>query len=1016
MVDLIARGLSKTNAIKYGTIGIDTVQSIPDTSIIRFNLVNGMFFDWDLSSTDTMFRSTYDTNNNGIVDKSEKLKNSTDSTFNDGNYYLDRTNHTGFDTANKITVNKTNLIENLATFTGTTLQDLIDFIDSLDTFKNGELNLGTKNAVNSWKIIKEDDDLSFYRYDEYNSQYNLITSFGASVKSDKFILTEWQGSIQGLKGDGTSRTLLKTSVDDNGVLIGNYYGRAGLISNGLYFSMYPTGVDSTFVLNSCTDSEGTSNAQSITKFTTRYQPLVHGFYTGISGLDLISVPSGTTVRVWVESDDQDDIMFETINYINFKKGLGLSVSIGVNNIVFYEPFPIDKDTPFYLNIEFSNAVTIKGSITNNNQVGDPKFYPMGSIIRETAAFEKLATQDWVTENTKKTDSMTTDSSILYASAKSVSSLSKVVSAISGGASPLVPISCEDFSLLQTGTNGQHYIFTNDGIINTQIISKRDHCYVVETFDYTEILPTQYIQEEDYVVISNEVVSNGAIFITNITPNTLGKNVSKTMNDYPNEATINSIASDDDTWTVTVIWDRGSEEYCGQPKVNGIDVINITNVGGGTFTGTVIVTTSEITDNAITATFGTASYRVGVVVETPPIITTLTLNNTPTDYPISSWSVQQTEVKVGDIMTFDIISDKDIVAVEVASYGAGSSKIINVTQGATFTDLTFTVASTGLVSSSKTIKVRVKSPTGSWSDYVESSNSIICNDLTPTISVNTITYPSTQTALKNSETASVTFNTSNQTSVIVTAIGSDISISGVNSTTGAFTATRIGGSYVDNIDNFTGVARKDSNGSSVSVNGCIFIANIAPVLSSQSLLTYNVMSGVGTVTNTLTFSQKVKIKSISALTAGTLVTGTTSTYTTTYGLGISAQSSDTHSNTANTTNLVVTGLSGIDSVSIPINYYIRGFANIVLNFTYSELSKVIGTMVTDVTKCVVSGKILSTPIFEIAKEYITYSSVVLATADKWSISADGLNFLIPDAVKSFGYTTGVDCEINISEIY
>jgi hypothetical protein len=190
--------ISKDNAIQYGNLQIENVTANPAGTAFRFTFDGGSTIDIPFSAFSFMLTPNYSTTT-GIaansVDKSKLLKNNTDNNFYDGSYYLNRINHTGYDPANKVTVDKTSMSENLISFTGTTLQDFIDWIDSFNQFSNGTIYIGKKETANSFKMIKENTFLNVYRYSITNSQYELIGTFGDSIESDRFILNSWDGRI-----------------------------------------------------------------------------------------------------------------------------------------------------------------------------------------------------------------------------------------------------------------------------------------------------------------------------------------------------------------------------------------------------------------------------------------------------------------------------------------------------------------------------------------------------------------------------------------------------------------------------------------------------------------------------------------------------------------------------------------------------------------------------------------------------------------------------------------------------
>jgi len=616
---------------------------------------------------------------------------------NDTNYDITKTQAS----ANNITVSKTEFTNWLKDFTGNQIQELSNFIDEMNEIPNGILYFGEINTENSWKIIKENSNLNFYRYDLYNSQYNKIASFGASVESDRFILSEWQGSILGTKTDGTKRTLLKTSVDKNGVIIGNKFGRVGLVHGNKLFSMYPTGISSDFKMNECSDAEGIANAQTITNFSTYFKATIDGFYSGLKNIEVIEAPEGTTVRFWATSEDKNEIIVEDCSYLNFTKELGKEIVVGLNDLLLNEPFPIDKDTAVYFNLEFSNPVKLKGTIVDNGVVGDPKFYPMCDVIKEIANLEDLATQNWVRTNIPLSDATDSDSTTTAASSKAINSVRKLVSTAVSGMTYLGGISCESFSLINNANAGNFYKISNDGLIFGQSISKATSVIIKND------LVNTLITENDCDFFTIEATGTGGIFITNVTAVTNGKNCSVTYKDAPNNGCVDSVLTDDTSLNVTIEWDRTEDAYCGIPTVNSTTVSSYSNKTGGTYTATVTIDISSA-ESIICENNGVV-FSVPVTKETPPVIQSVTFGN----YPIN-----QTSVKENDTMEITITADKSFNQVIVYNFELAKSKIQNVTEGTSAT-ISISCANRGLTTAtSQKVRIMVVSPTGSSSGFIQ----------------------------------------------------------------------------------------------------------------------------------------------------------------------------------------------------------------------------------------------------------------------------------------------------------
>jgi len=891
--------------------------------------------------------------------------------------------------ANNITVLKTDFTNLLKDFTGTQTQDLFNFIDEMNEIPNGILYFGEINTENSWKIIKEYFNLNFYRYDLYNSQYNKIASFGASVESDRFILTEWQGSILGKKTDGTKRTLLKTSVDKNGVIIGNKFGRVGLVNGNKLFSMYPTGISSNFKMNECSDAEGIANAQTITNFSTYFKATIDGFYSGLKNIEVIEVPEGTIARFWAISEDKNDIIVEDCSYLNFTKGLGKEIVVGLNDLLLNEPFPIDKDTAVYFNLEFSNPVKLKGSVVDNGVIDDPKFYPMCDVIKEIANLEDLATQDWVRTNIPLSDATDSDSITTAASSKAVNSVRKLVSTAVSGMTYLGGISCEAFSAITIGRKGNYYKLADDGIIFGTSYNAGTSVLINTDFNDRAIT----VNDCDFFVV--EATGTGGIFVTNVTATTSGKNVSITYKDAPNNGCVDSILTDDTSLNVTIEWDRTEDAYCGIPTVNGTTVSSYSNKTGGTYTVTVTIDISSA-ESIICENNGVV-FSVPITKETPPVIQSVTFGN----YPIN-----QTSVKENDTMEITITADKSFNQVIVDNFELAKSKTQNVTEGTSAT-ISISCANRGLTTAtSQKVRIMVVSPTGSSSGSYTSSTGIMMNNSVPSLTIGTKTYPDGQEALKETEQCTINFTTSKADVVTISSPNGQLNIGTKTAT--SVQVTRLSENYNIATPNLSFSLKFNENQATATVITIINIVNVPATLTSTSAV--QIRSGIGNVSVTCTFSQAVKISSVT-IPKGTLGSATsTSTYSTSYNGLISADDVTEHSLSNVNMTIGLVGMSGI-TATVYKPFYVKGFGAKTLTFTYPEYTKAIGTTVVDPLSIVCSGTLNVSPAVTIATTYD--SSGACDDVREFGIIDNNTLKLSSDLV-SFYYSTGITCTVDIYE--
>lgn len=143
-----------------------------------------------------------------------------------------------------------------------------------------------------------------------------------------------------------------------------------------------------------------------------------------------------------------------------------------------------------------------------------------------------------------------------------------------------------------------------------------------------------------------------------------------------------------------------------------------------------------------------------------------------------------------------------------------------------------------------ITVTAKNNFGTESDPVSSNNCTVNNSDFPIISIDSISYPFSQQAIKNSQTVIIQNSASNYDSILYSS-DNDISIVGnTNQFAATISAYRVSGGYNINQDNFFITATKSSNGMVRSASETIKIANTPLSLSVLNLPTELKSSAAG----------------------------------------------------------------------------------------------------------------------------------------------------------------------------
>lgn len=216
----------------------------------------------------------------------------------------------------------------------------------------------------------------------------------------------------------------------------------------------------------------------------------------------------------------------------------------------------------------------------------------------------------------------------------------------------------------------------------------------------------------------------------------------------------------------------------------------------------------------------ATHTCTVTMETAPTVLTAAFTGS---YPGS-----QTELKSGDHYTIAITTDVSVVGVEIENSGACTYQSF-IVSGTSFS-VPANIADRGTTAQSLAARVRVQKSTGSWSDWFTTDNSVILNNLYPTVSFGTVTYPAGQGAIKDSENATIANSASNYNTIAYSSQTSELSISNPSAFESSKTVTRISGTYNVSTANIRVTATRTANNASTTATGVVKIANSAPTIS------------------------------------------------------------------------------------------------------------------------------------------------------------------------------------------
>lgn len=360
----------------------------------------------------------------------------------------------------------------------------------------------------------------------------------------------------------------------------------------------------------------------------------------------------------------------------------------------------------------------------------------------------------------------------------------------------------------------------------------------QSTDIDDPLAPRQVANKQYVDRMAAAGAAAPVFVTDVTNAGSGIVGNKTYvaNTVPANTVITAALSDDDTVGITVLAEGGSAFYSPVLTVTGSPALV---VGQGstialtqdtydkrTFTGTALVTISGTTTVTITSDTGSTTSVVVNRAAAGPDVTTLTIGA----YPGS-----QTAVRSGQTVSFSGSVPNLATAVDIQAFGAAAVKAGAATFGAadsagagfkTMTG-TFTVSGgTGALA----IQAKAKNALGTYGNTKTSSNTIILDQVLPTVTGLTITYPGVQEAVKGTEQATLNFTIANATDSTFTPTGAISLLSGGGSLQNSAVVQGTGTGDVITGTNVTIVANKPSNGSTASLTALVKVVNSSQVNS------------------------------------------------------------------------------------------------------------------------------------------------------------------------------------------
>lgn len=464
-----------------------------------------------------------------------------------------------------------------------------------------------------------------------------------------------------------------------------------------------------------------------------------------------------------------------------------------------------------------------------------------------------------------------------------------------------------------------------------------------------------------------------LFVTNATA--VGGNSTKTYlaGTFPANILVTSATVDMDTTRISFEVEGGSSFW--QPTitahvVDGSGVVvqdsvaatidsyiggGVTGVSARVFAGHVDVNSQGTRTVTLTASTGATTTITLTRAGAGPSVVSVT----------PSYPGTQTALKQNDVFQVVVVTDPNATYVELVASGAVKT-LISSTSYTTLgnNNRQFTInATASALSGAQLVTARAKNSLGTFGANVTAS--VTMDQVYPTVSLISTSYPNGQSAVKVSESATLTFNLTGYTSSSFTT-SADFTISGTSTTfentnQKTLTVKPTSTSNVDTGTNWNVTVTRASNGATATTSGLVTVYTSAPRVAITGASSRLVSSPTGAVYPiTFTFDQALSSAPTISIPVGAgslgAVTGSGKVYTASLTVadastrGTFQFSVDSAHNTAGTAS--ATG-SANPPITAGANYTIGGFTQRVFYIGPFEQAADIGVLVSDPSKVTVS---------------------------------------------------------------
>lgn len=537
-----------------------------------------------------------------------------------------------------------------------------------------------------------------------------------------------------------------------------------------------------------------------------------------------------------------------------------------------------------------------------------------------------------------------------------------------------------------------------------------------------------------ITIENLKAYGASLFINDITKTNAGDTAGVTPNKtniIGSVFVVDAVSTQNNNVRVSVEWDGSYDQYKGDVTVNGVAILvantvqlaaNIRRFRGfadvvlsntGLYANVIRVIHSAGNQIEIPVTFAAAAQIVDVA---PTMASGVTELPPARSFNVKVTSTQSfTQVKLRFNGT-----DETSYTISSAVDGANFSATISAQLPSSFNN------------SRGTLTITASAINGSGASAFANplNKTIIYNGFRPVVGSPTYTYPASQTAIKGSESVTITWSLAGTDASLVSGLSSaamsvtsgSLAVGTVSYNAGANTVTaqvtRGASALVFSTNNIQLIAKSTVNDyAAAAVNGQINVAETPAAFTSNTSV---ITKGGATTPVVSNFNQPVFIQSVSiSANRGTLdATALPVPQVSSLTKNITVSASDIFS--ASTNNLVIT-VRTLSNVVYVLNrlYQISGFAPVTLTFTAPQTTAAIPfPIVTNADIVITNAVINSAPPLPLTLNLVSSPALFTGAEDCALINSPGAtpSLVINEAeLRGFYYTNGTTITLNIEEV-